>query len=307
MDAKISPNFWADMEEHPMEVKLTFLWAMSHPETAASLLGFFTWRPRRFTCDTGLEPGWLLRTVEALPRAFVVIGDKVWLRHFIAYQLGRGPALVRNRTFQGLVNRFEALPKPFHTPFLEEYPEFQGHTIPLQSPLKGFGSVDGETFPQKSPGAERSPDGVKTHPLPKGQRREEKRRVPPSGGAGGEDGPGAEVPTEADVLAFAQAWAGDMTRGIAPVIPEAWALDWFNWHTHESARAFPRDWKAALIGRFRSDWVKNRPHTRHVEHSSAPQASASDLEAQLAALDPEKDAEKRRAIIRTLKQLPPNV
>jgi hypothetical protein len=316
MDAKISPNFWADMEEHPMEVKLTFLWALSNPETAASMLGLFTWRPRRFTCDTGLEPSWFLRTVEALPRAFVMIGDRVWLRHFIAYQLGRGAPLIKNRTFGGLVNRFEALPKPFHTPILEEYPEFQGHVIPLQSPLKGFGPVDGESVVENDPGAKRSPDGAELHPLPKGQRREEKRRVPPSGVQGGAgprtedggrtEGAGAEVPTEGELLEFARAWAGDLARAIPPVIPEVWALDWFNWHTNESGRAFPRDWRAAIVGRFRSDWVKNRPHTRHVEHSwpATPAATAAELEAALAK---EKDPQRRLGIIRRLKELPPNV
>jgi hypothetical protein len=70
----------------------------------------------------------------------------------------------------------------------------------------------------------------------------------------------AEVPFQAEVLQFAAAYPGDLSRGIPPRISEAWALDWFAWRS--SARSWPKKWRDDLTLRFVSDWVSGNAKAR---------------------------------------------
>ena len=68
------------------------------------------------------------------------------------------------------------------------------------------------------------------------------------------------MPSEAEVLDFAQAYPGDMARGIPATIPEPWALGWL---AHKSGLAnFPKKWRENFLASFRSDWITGHPKAR---------------------------------------------
>lgn len=309
MHPKFSPNFWADMAEHPPEVKLSFTWAFTNTEVANSMLGIFTWRPRQFTFDTGLQPEFFLDTIKAMPRAFVQQEDRVWVKHFIGFQYG--DSLSKNTLIlKGLISRLESLPRRFkqlQEAILEAYPDLKGHTSPLQAPLSGLLPPADEDLPNLLPnpkGAQMLLQSEAPSEAPckvlEGTRAEQSRAEqssPPSGESEGA-GPGALVPEEPTVVEFGRKWAGDSARGIPPGIPEGYVLSWLAWRLGETAPAFPRDWRADLVRRFTADWVKGRADTRHAprgEKSAGPDRNA--LVAELAKADPAR----RKEILKLLK------
>jgi hypothetical protein len=75
------------------------------------------------------------------------------------------------------------------------------------------------------------------------------------GGSGGEDD--AAIPSEAEVQAFADGWAGDLSRG-ASKIPRGWLSRWFNWRM-EKPQNWPQDWRGDLLRRFKADFDDRRP------------------------------------------------
>jgi hypothetical protein len=70
----------------------------------------------------------------------------------------------------------------------------------------------------------------------------------------------SSVPSEEEVLAFAQTWPGDMSRGIPPGIPEAWVLGWFA-NVVQSDRPVC-NWRRILVLRFTADWVAGHSKAR---------------------------------------------
>jgi len=70
----------------------------------------------------------------------------------------------------------------------------------------------------------------------------------------------SSVPSEEEVLAFAQTWPGDMSRGISPGIPEAWVLGWFA-NVVQSDRPLS-NWRRILVLRFTADWVAGHSKAR---------------------------------------------
>lgn len=70
----------------------------------------------------------------------------------------------------------------------------------------------------------------------------------------------AEVPDEAEVLAFAAAWPGDLARGIPAGIPEAWTLGWFRWRTDRNV--WPKKWRDDFTRRFLEDWIAGNAKAR---------------------------------------------
>lgn len=301
MTPKISPSFWADLEGLPPEVKLTMAWCITNGETAASLTGVFTWRPRRFEFDTGLDPCWFSKTCAALPRAFAIHGDRILLTHFISYQLGRGVTLARNTVARALARQVMDLPEELKKRIFELHPELipigspsHPHTIPIHN-------VAHEELAMSSTPAQRSEvlPISDVDAIPMASTRTEQSSTEQNL-KGESEGVGAVVPAEAEVLAFARAWSGEMSRGIPPVMPEGWVLSWLAWRLGETAPPFPRDWRADLTRRFTADWVKKRSDTRHAAINGAPSPPSSHGEL-VDALDKTVDPEKRRAILALLK------
>ena len=105
------------------------------------------------------------------------------------------------------------------------------------------------------PGSETVTDSV-TEPEWKGEvgigSRKGEAKTPPKEGF-------AEMPSEAEVLAFAQAFPGDLTRGIPATIPEAWALGWL---AHRSRPEHGKKWREKMRLDFVSDWVSGQPKAR---------------------------------------------
>lgn len=310
MDPKISSNIWPDLAEHPAEVKLTFLWCITNAETTGSKLGVFTWRAKQFEFDTGLDAGYFHETLKVMPRALLMVEERVWLRHYIAYQYGSGESLVKNSLIlKGLVRCLESLPrrlKGLQETILDVYPELKGHTSSLQAPLRVFPAVEHEGLatnglsPQ-GPEIRLLPEGA-TKPLQvtsEGTRAEQSRADQIKGESEG----GALVPQEAEVLRFGREWTGDAARGIPSIMPEGYVLSWLAWRMGESAPPFPKDWRSDLERRFKADWVKRRADTRHApgvtSGKTAPEVDKAGL---VEALALEKDPERRRQILARMKK-----
>ena len=74
------------------------------------------------------------------------------------------------------------------------------------------------------------------------------------------DDPEKGVPTEAQVLKVAAEFAGDMARGIPPVIPEGWARGWF---AYQLSRGMPfHRWPLVMVQRFKMEWVDGNARAR---------------------------------------------
>lgn len=94
--------------------------------------------------------------------------------------------------------------------------------------------------------------------------------------------PDRQVPSEAEVLAAAAAWPGDMARAIPAGIPEAWVLGWLNYRLRDVSR-FPADWTGDMARSFVRDWVRGLPDARG---STAPKSKTPfALKTQLDALE----------------------
>jgi hypothetical protein len=96
--------------------------------------------------------------------------------------------------------------------------------------------------------------------------------------------PDFQVPAEAEVLAVAEAYPGDLARMIPPRIPEAWALGWLNWRLREPSR-FPADWQGDMVRSFVRDWVKELPDARGVVRGAKTAKTPFALKTQLEALE----------------------
>lgn len=92
--------------------------------------------------------------------------------------------------------------------------------------------------------------------------------------------PEFQLPSEAEVLAAAAAWPGDMARAIPGAIPEAWVLGWLNYRLRDPSR-FPGDWQGDMTRSFVRDWVKGLPDARGstVPKTKTPFALKTQLDA----------------------------
>lgn len=121
MDAKISSAFWADpeFEEAAPPVKLAALWAVTNSET--DMCGVFKFSARRFAFETNADPS-DFETLVSGSRSFVMIGDYVFCRSFIRYQVGNGAALLKNSLCKSLIGKLYRHNKEIQTAVLDEYP-----------------------------------------------------------------------------------------------------------------------------------------------------------------------------------------
>ena len=126
MHAKISPDFWSDpgIESLTAHQRLAALWLMTSSRT--SIFGFVSVTPRRFEFETGSPYLALEELAEALPKAFERVGDGIWIRNFIGYQIGRGNALISNNMSRPLLKELRACEGlPVVSRVLSEYPELR--------------------------------------------------------------------------------------------------------------------------------------------------------------------------------------
>jgi hypothetical protein len=70
----------------------------------------------------------------------------------------------------------------------------------------------------------------------------------------------AEVPADAEVLAVAAAYPGDLARGIPAVIRPEWAIDWLRYKV--SSNRFEKKWREKMAADWARDWVNGHPKAR---------------------------------------------
>jgi hypothetical protein len=70
----------------------------------------------------------------------------------------------------------------------------------------------------------------------------------------------SEVPSESEVLTVAEAFPGDLARGIPAHIPARWAADWFRYKF--GSGQWPKKWREKLALDFRNDWLAGHPKAR---------------------------------------------
>lgn len=125
MKPMIDQAFWSDpdIEGAKPGVKLTALWLITNSQT--NLLGICGASEGRFIFETGLDAKALPSTLEALPRAFVKVGQLIFIRNYIRHQFGSGEKLKRNNFFVALKSLFLSIKdEELRLIVLQEYPEF---------------------------------------------------------------------------------------------------------------------------------------------------------------------------------------
>ena len=119
------------------------------------------------------------------------------------------------------------------------------------NPLKKHTEPD--TKPDTKPDTE--PD---TEPEWKGEvgngNRKGERASPPANAA---NAGFVEAPAEAEVLAWARAYPGDMARGIPATMPDTWAVDWFRYKV--GAGTLPKKWREKMALDFAADFTARHP------------------------------------------------
>lgn len=128
----IDPAFWSDpdIESAKSGVKLAALWLITNSQT--SLLGLCGASVQRFQFETGLPAEALDNALKALPRAFVRIGNTIFVRNYVRHQFGVGEKLMRNNFFVALKSLFTAVKDAdLRKQIASDYPE-------LEQSTKGF-------------------------------------------------------------------------------------------------------------------------------------------------------------------------
>ena len=74
----------------------------------------------------------------------------------------------------------------------------------------------------------------------------------------------AEAPWDAEILGCAQAFPGDLARGIPARIPDTWALDWCRYKV--GAGTLPKKWREKMAAEFVRDWVAGHPKARGAQN-----------------------------------------
>lgn len=77
-------------------------------------------------------------------------------------------------------------------------------------------------------------------------------------GREGKPSPDFQIPSETEVLAFADSYPGDMSRGIPPKMPEVWVLGWYSWRAGNPSK-WPEDWQTDMRLKFKSDFIARNP------------------------------------------------
>lgn len=156
MDAKISAEFWSDpaIENMSPEQKLAALWVMTSSRT--TIFGFVEVSKKRFEFETGLSFEALEQIIEAHAKGFRRVDTGIWIRRFIAHQIGTGNQLIKNNFCKALVRELRAYEGlAVHSLVLEEYPEIKEvyHSLFPEYSCKGLSSPSSGL---QSPGEEKS-------------------------------------------------------------------------------------------------------------------------------------------------------
>lgn len=243
MDAKISPAFWDDMEEHPYQMKLTVLWAMTN--SSRDSCGVFRRSPARFAFQTGLDATWLNETIDRLPRMFVEDGERVLLRNFIRYQIGVGQALARDNQAKGLHKGFKLLSPRLQNAILETYPELKALLSPYQALPANAKPLQTQADPALStPHPAPTQTASLSQGLPEPYKKDRRERIGKVQGVQGEPGAGEpavdEVVTRAGMIGLGEAEARafyEHYAGLGWMYGNTPMAKWWHWLPRWKARA----------------------------------------------------------------------
>lgn len=287
MSPKIQATFWSDpdVEKRTPEMKLALLWILTSPYT--NFLGVCERSPRRFAFDTGLDQGLLDKTLEACAKMFVVAGDKIWIKNFIAYQYGRGEKLAANNIGKALSKGLQALPEPLRAVAFDQYPELK----PLLSPSQGLRKPYGDQhLPGVSSTLHVGSGAQKSLPLAspcQGERTEQNSTAQNSTGESEGD---AVIPTVEELIAFGAGTSG---------VPESYCRH-FHAVSEEQHRWIKNgrliDWRKQLVrwwNQDRATWKEKTPVKN----------GAVDVEQLEAECEAEQDPVKRRQMRKHLEAL----
>ena len=271
--AKLKPSLWDDDDLLPLndgQFKV-FIWLLTCGDRNS--LGYVEVSRRALLADTGKTPETLVSLLKSLPRGFhwdEANGRiRVLILNFVRHQFAPGQFARKSYLVKHLCVLFDAMPESFQAAFAASYKGLVEDFIILRS----------------TEGASKS--------LP---RDKEKRRHREGEGEGeGEEngggaGEGSEVPSDADVLAYAAGYQ-DLARGILDGIPESYALQWLAWRSTASG-PFPRDWQADLRRRFTADRLKRDPRAFAAtegggSEKNAPKKNGASVAQQIFAIDRE--------------------
>jgi hypothetical protein len=302
MHPKIVESFWSDPDidrfrgAQKAELRLTLIWAITNPST--NCLGIFPVNPDRFAFDTGLEADALLRTMQALPKPFVVDADSGFalVRNYVRYQYGVGVALAKNNMTRTLRREVLTAPKALAEKLFELYPELK----PFHSPSEGLGKP---YHNQSNQGSSHSPGSVPrgtTDPRagspseglgkpPAKEKEKEKETATAKEGVSGEGRRTSEVtiPTVAEVITWGE------FEGVDPDTCRAFHAyyDGLGWMQGNTPIRNPRAWLKGFADRRRSMPAGKKP-----AQGGARLDTNADPDELRARLQIEKNPEKRAAL-----------
>ena len=136
MKALIDSNIWSDpdFEKLSANAKLIVFWLLTSPSRDNA--GVVRVSEKRVAFECSVEsPEEILK--EAMGSgSFVVQGDRVWIRKWIAKQIGAGDSLVRNNMMKSVQKCIASHPKELRQEIYKTYPELiptpsEGVTKPL--------------------------------------------------------------------------------------------------------------------------------------------------------------------------------
>lgn len=144
MDTKFSSDYWShpQVEAAPLEARYAGAWMRTNDRV--TLFGYAAVTPRKFAFETGLDPTWFDRAIEALAEWFVRAPGGYFMPGFIGEQIGRGAKLVDNNVGKASARAIVALNQPeISALVLRYYPELQilldhpSTTKPFPTPCQG--------------------------------------------------------------------------------------------------------------------------------------------------------------------------
>lgn len=227
------------MEDKPPEVKLTVVWLITNGAT--NMLGITTISRRRFQFETNLDPDWIQKTLAALPKMFLQEEEEVWIKNYVAYQIGDGDELGRNSNLcRALAKPFGRASEGFRKAILKRYPVLRSYLSPTQGLPKPFPALNANGLPGNPPSGA-SPGG---EGLPKPQHSTAQHSTVPEGECEGK----AQIPT----------WEEFAAAFMADAIPEEWLRRQFDWLNNNHGWLTPHGRLKKWPNIVRSRWADDR-------------------------------------------------
>lgn len=239
--AKFTGDFWSDDDimNLPADQKLAYVWLKTNAR--CSNIGYQIVSRRKFRDETCLEVESLTNLFKTLPDhfSFDTENDKlrVLIVGFLGEQWSPGQFSKQNNISLSFCKLLDELPEQFRSVLLDSY-----KTLASLYQVFKNGQWKSQSLPRPSP--------VST------QRQVQCSEVqcssPPSFSGG------AEIPDDAEIFRFADAWPGELATG-APLLPREFVEDWLK-RMNGRTVGWPLDWRRALVADWRATfrtWQKN--------------------------------------------------